>query len=424
MIEITKIKTERIDTLGQKQFTFFLKAPRTYALTDNKLILGYPLEFKELRNLGEAVVFSLLPIAFTEASDITLPDDLPIEEKTQERVSRIYALWNKWFSCNRKIKIQAKCSDSPANLDSNRGGAQLFSGGIDSLATFKRRKDEIGYLVFYYGADIRVSSLERCKEVSEHIERFAENHGKKLITIMTNIHYLHPVSWEHVAYACAMLGPTLALSNYIDKVFIASGFSGSYAKRIPWGSHPDLVPLIGSNNVEAVYDGIELKRTDKILQLSDDVDLLKNIRVCCRDLRNRHNCGECEKCLRTTTALKSLGVNPSDASFPEESFSFKRISEFLTQNTLKDYEKLFWCENLELIEGKSQNLTGCENMVSVLKDSLGDFYKEYRNDFPAGLPKSFEYISKWRKLEKKLKLKPDSLMKAKRLFRVFQRQNL
>ena len=171
MIEVTKIIREENEAQGQRRFIFHLKAPRTFGLTDNKLILGYPVEFENLNNLGEAVLFSLLPIAFSEASDIALPNELAIEKETLERVNRIYELWNKWFLCNRKIKIGTEFRSIPNNSNTQRYNAQLFSGGIDSLATFQRQHDKVAFLVFYHGADIKLSNFERFREVKENTQQ-------------------------------------------------------------------------------------------------------------------------------------------------------------------------------------------------------------------------------------------------------------
>ena len=100
MIKVVRTDIEDINHLQVRRLSFPLKVSRNVWLTDDKLVLEYPLKFRELNNIGEAVAFSLLPIAFREASNIELPANLAIEKGTQERIDKICALWNKWFSCN------------------------------------------------------------------------------------------------------------------------------------------------------------------------------------------------------------------------------------------------------------------------------------------------------------------------------------
>jgi hypothetical protein len=417
MIKVIKITREENEAQGQRRFIFHLKAPRTFGFSDNKLILGYPLEFENLNNLGEAVLFSLLPIAFTEASDIALPNELAIEEETLERVSRIYELWNKWFVCERKIKIHAGIVKPSCDSDSSRGGAQLFSGGIDSLSTFQRHRDKLKYLILYQGSDIGISDLKRFQEVIEYVNKIAKSYNKKLIALATNVNYLHPVSWEHVAHGCALVAPTLALSNYIDRVFIASTFSGAGARKMSWGSHPDSDPLVCCSGIEVIHDGFDLKRSEKIIQLCGEKELLKDIRVCCKDIHQQHNCGNCEKCYRTITVLKLQGVSLQEVPFPEGSFSLHRVAAYLSKNKLKSYAKLWWSENLELLEHAPACIDGKDRLIAVLRNSLDGFYSSYKDNFSSGLPKSFEYVSKWRRFENTLGLEPDSLLWLKRLLR-------
>ncbi len=343
-----------------------LKASRNIWLTDNKLILGYPKAFDALNNIGEAVVFSLLPIAYQEASNIELPQDAPIEPGTQARIDAICALWNKWFHTNRRIKVMAKIKPSEIKAGIQRYSAQLFSGGVDSLATLKSHEDEVKYLILYNGADIRLTRPERFKEIENYLRKCAEDFHKELLTITTNVHYLHPVSWEHLSHSCAMVGPLLALSRYIDKVYIASSFSGEIGKRMSWGSHPELDILVRSDKVETIHDGFEHTRVEKIKVIASDAKYLRNIRVCGSNIRGSYNCGSCEKCYRTSMILSLLGVSQQAVSFPKESFSLKSRADFISRAHLKDYTKLFWCENLEFLE---TSLLDTENKKCLLPES-------------------------------------------------------
>ncbi|UCC95042.1 MAG: hypothetical protein JSW40_09600 [Candidatus Omnitrophota bacterium] len=414
MIRVTQMKIEPNEEPETRRFTFPLRVSRNIRLTDNKLVLEYPLKFNEINNIGEAVVFSLFPIAYQENSFIELPESLAIEQETQERIDKICELWNRWFLCNRRVKVIGETVETVKPECQERFGAQLFSGGVDSMATFRRQKAHIKYLIFYNGADIRLTRPQRFQEVKSYIEQFAQRYDKEIIAITTNIHYLHPVSWEHVSHSCAMLGPALALSNYVKKVFIASSFSGEHGKKMSWGSHPDLDPLIRSNHIETIHDGFGLKRTEKIVLLSEEPELLKHIRVCGANINKKYNCGKCEKCYRTIMILSILSADSQNLPFPKESFSLGAIANFLSNNEFKEYTKLFWSENLEFLELVTKPLEGKDKLIRALKKMLGHFYFDYKNGFPKGLPKAFEYASKWRKLEAYMRLKPESLLWIKK----------
>ena len=83
-------------------------------------------------------------------------------------------------------------------VNKDRQGALLFSGGVDSFATLKRQKNNIKYMILYYGADIKLTDPERYKEVKNYMEQCARDYDKELITMETNAHHLHNVSWEYI----------------------------------------------------------------------------------------------------------------------------------------------------------------------------------------------------------------------------------
>ncbi len=423
MLKVKKFFKEEDETQNIVKLSFALKAPRYVALTDNIFYLEYPLHFTNLKNIGEAVVFSLLPIVYSEACNIELPDNISVEPETQNRVNEICTLWNRWFLLNRKVKVFAKMAAQQEHKTAERSVAQLFSGGIDSLATYKRRMDEVKYLIFYKGADIRLNRPERLNEVKNYVETFTNSQKKESITITTNIHHLHPVSWLRLSHGCAMIGPVLILSHYIKKLYIASSYSGEYAKKKAHGSNPALVSLISCSDFQAEEDGSELKRTEKVELIHKDARLLKAIRACGAHVESGLNCGQCEKCYRTTVALTAFGVDPTKSSFPKEAFSFVNIARFLAKNRLDDGLKVLWCENLELLESPTQDYTdNKDRLISALRKNLGSFYLNYKNGFAQGYPKDFEYISKGRKIETMLGLKPDSLLWLRRFKRAIVRK--
>lgn len=425
MIRVTEVKIKENQENQTISILAYLKAPRSFGLRDNKLVLEYPIKFNQLNNIGEAIVFSLLPIAYNEASNIALPQEVTIEPETQKKIDKICQLWNKWFMCNRRVKVEANYIESVQNIDNSRKVAQLFSGGVDSLATFKRHQNDVKYLIFYHGSDIALKNVKRFLEVKGYVQRFADKYNKELIVITTNQRLLLPIAWGPFASGCGMLGPISALSNYIDKIVIAAGlgFVGDDCKKESCGSHPDLDHLIGCQGIEIIHDGFEMKRAEKIKYLSRDTELLRHIRVCWTEEQEGYNCGVCEKCYRTTTTLAALGVNPKILPFPEQSLSLGKIADEIVKFDIEDIIKLYWCENLDILKASPANIPGREKLINLLQNILGRFYDSYKQGFSDSSFNFFRQISNWRKLEQKLKMKPDSLIGVKRFFRSL-RQNI
>jgi hypothetical protein len=119
-------------------------------------------------------------------------------------------------------------------------------------------------------------------------------------------------------------------------------------RGVPWGSHPRIVDNIGWGDTEAVHDGYELSRQEKVELLADFLsesgqsDLV--IRSCNHD-ESGENCNECEKCFRTAFGLALEGINPNDHGFRLTPEYFERAKDGLRSGGWVDNENdIFWRE--------------------------------------------------------------------------------
>ncbi len=431
MIKVVRVLNEEKE--GKREVSFILKTSRYVWLSSDRLTLGYPLNFSNLTNLGDVAVYNLLPIAFFEHADISLPPGLPVEQGIQERVDAITKVWNQWYKSNRRIKIRAENVTPQDHLtDGKKQAAQLFSGGVDSFSTFCRHENPIRYLILFQGSDIFLSQAGEFERIQADLADFARENSKELIVISTNVRFLSEAPWMYLVHGCAMLAPLLALSNYINRAYISSSFSGAFGIQIPWGSHLHTDIHIRTQAIEVIHDGFELSRPKKMQLLIDKPDILKRIRVCGHPTPERFNCGKCEKCYRTLTALTLLGVQPELLPFPKESVDFEKIADFLEGHVLRPGLKDLWTQNLELLEGseiadvpyrdklnwgpnlelfeQSRNgIKGKEKLRQTLLRILDGFTEEYKTGIIKDLPYRDKVNGAWHKLEERLRLPYDSL---------------
>ena len=76
------------------------------------------------------------------------------------------------------------------------------------------------------------------------------------------------------------------------------------------GAHPLSDPLASSRDLRVVHHGSRSNRLEKIKFIAQkDTSLLELLIVCNKPPAGHLNCGMCEKCLRTKTALKLLGYD-------------------------------------------------------------------------------------------------------------------
>lgn len=125
----------------------------------------------------------------------------------------------------------------------------------------------------------------------------------------TNAAKIWDIHWGH--YCGLAIASTLNnFSLYANTGIISSG--ESYDSLITcWGSHPMTDHHFSTENFQFVHDGAGFNRTEKLKILSDAPYVLKNLQFCYVVQQKDHNCGRCEKCLRTRINLLIAGVDES-----------------------------------------------------------------------------------------------------------------
>ena len=223
---------------------------------------------------------------------------------------------------------------TPADTDA----AVLFSGGVDSLSTYIRHREESPALVSVQGWVLKRDQPERWERVWRGIERFADTHGVESHAISSNmLEFLHtPMLQAHykryvdgawyssVGHGLGMLGlcAPLAYARGHGTVYMAATHTAAFGD--PWGSHPRIDDRVRWTGTRAVHDGYELSRQEKLELIADYVregeeDL--TLRTCIY-ADDGDNCGECEKCYRTAAGLVLAGLDPNEFGYDVDGGTF------------------------------------------------------------------------------------------------------
>ena len=158
----------------------------------------------------------------------------------------------------------------------------------------------------YDGFDISVDQHSLYKKASDAVAYIAEELGKNVIEIETNVRsLLDPyISWE-MSHGAALVSVGYLLSSHFSKIYIASTYT--HANLHPWGSHPFLDPLWSTESLEFIHDRCEASRAEKTAFLAQHDIALRTLRVCWQCPHETYNCGKCRKCLITMIDLYAAG---------------------------------------------------------------------------------------------------------------------
>lgn len=212
------------------------------------------------------------------------------------------------------------------------GGAAVFvSGGLDSLFLLRSHRERfppshpaaLRRAILIDGlsmapdaaASARISLSSRAAAGA-----LAAGAGIPLTVVSTNVVTLHE---DFEFFARQSHGSVLAavaqlFAGRVGAVWLAA--SDDVATGLgPWGSHPLLDPLFGTEAVAFVHDGIEHSRAEKAALLARTPEARDHLFVCFEPGGDGiPNCGRCEKCLRTMLELLAGGGLADSRVFPRD----------------------------------------------------------------------------------------------------------
>jgi hypothetical protein len=232
-----------------------------------------------------------------------------------------------------------------SDASSGKRVALLFTGGVDSLASYLRHKEQKPALVSIWGVDIPTRERRYWNLVKGKLQDFANEEGLDILFVKTN-------------------ASELINSELLDRNFLPAGFNWclavSHGLLLVGAASPLMTPQFGTllvassdcknnwepngsflfhhadvsvGNTKVVYDNHELTRLEKVQSiLSCGSRYFSNLIVCSSSSRffatptalQTLNCGVCEKCLRTITELALVNIDPLRSNFslrrPEDVF--------------------------------------------------------------------------------------------------------
>jgi hypothetical protein len=281
---------------------------------------------------AEAFLVSALMPAMARGESLELSTQICISPRLLKSIPKIQEILHAWNPALRKIAVR---TNSGAPAPSRPGAACFFSGGVDSAYTYLKHANEITHLVLIHGLDIPPDDEASFSQALVQSRDLAARLGKTLVPVRTNAREF-----------CKANGLTMILFHgaLLASVSLLLGFEHNYVPASqtyddldPWGSHALLDPLWSTESSEIIYDGGEARRIDKVRAVVEDPRLLASLRVCPGN-GGGSNCGKCEKCLLTMTALRL--VDATTPAFPK--LSMERLRKLAVNfDSLEYYLEMY-----------------------------------------------------------------------------------
>ena len=305
--------------------------------------------------------------------------------------------------------------------------ALLFSGGVDTYASFLAHKKEKLSLITVWGADIPINDSKQWNYLMEYMNKQSIIKDNPKYFIKANLREFYTFEmellvdigwWGKVQHGLALLGIIAPLSKVkgIKEIIIASSYTDDI--KISWGSLPQIDEQLTWSGVHILHDGYHMKRQDKVdfivKQMHKDV-VKTPIRVCYSELNQGLNCSKCEKCYRTIIGIILAGDDPNDYGFRVDEGIYDEILNKFEKSKYTKGTRYFWKELMEkanktqvsFFNTKKEKLffnklaDGTIDLMLKRKieksNALGLFLYKLRNRFPTfynSLKKTYRLIKK------------------------------
>jgi hypothetical protein len=253
----------------------------------------------------------------------------PVSAELRERVGRAQRVWANLpeYRGHLPVPIDAPVREPAAHIDPadpTRPWCSAFSGGVDSFHAALRNRERIAFLVTIHGILQEEVDPEDLAITSAWLRAGAEAVGLPLVEVVTNLRQVlvgrMGCRWDYT-FILAKYGLAHFLFPHIGGMLIG----GELDYRELQSLHPTTKynplfdPLTSSDDVRVRIDGMTLNRLQKTRELSGHPRMVDALWVChqryASDYKDGRNCGRCEKCIRTLTALRLLGVEDGQRAF-------------------------------------------------------------------------------------------------------------
>jgi hypothetical protein len=283
-------------------------------------------------------------------------------------------------SC-RSIKVSSG-EVSSERFDCNGVGTG-FSAGVDSFCTIYDRLElerspnykvnsflflNVGSHGWGESAEMQALAKKKFSNRYDYLKKFPESLGLDFIPMDSNLHTFHPWGHQKTHTLTSVAGVLMLQARYRRYYYASSGVDYGDMLRnareyrdVDVGEFcdPILLPLLSTESLEFVADGVQYTRIQKTLRIMNYKPVKKYLNVCINLTDTYKNCSVCAKCCRTLMTLTSAGiVDQFDDLFDIDKYNKKAKLRYLASQVLLEKKDPFARGNVELAHANGMILPG------------------------------------------------------------------
>ncbi len=234
-----------------------------------------------------------------------------------ENVTEYMRIWQLWSpgECHCPALIPDAVEDRQSSA--SRGEAICaFSGGVDAAYALSSHTAghwgalsfKVPAAVLIHGADIYLEQQDEYDYAFAQAEGALRPLGVELIPLRTNFRaYAH--RWTYSHYAVVISALALFGGRFCRGILGSDDIATKeqIMTHIPYGMNYVTDHLLNSSVFTASPVGCNVTRSQRCAFISQFPSIMEHLRVCWQPSSAGHNCGVCEKCLRTALNFMVAG---------------------------------------------------------------------------------------------------------------------
>jgi hypothetical protein len=264
---------------------------------------------------------ALMLVAMQNGEDIKLLGS--VSGRLLTGLERYQRIFHQWYP--DRFRLVKVLPESIRNDEVNAGDGVgvAFSGGVDSFYSFFALRKNITHALFMAGFDMPLNLVASIQELTASYSQMMEGFNVEFIPGSTNVRaFVNTVDWTN-AHGTALAASALFFRSRLSFFAIPSSYTG---KRYPkWGTHPELDPLLSTEELQFQHHGAEADRVKKLEFIAKNSESFDRLRVCWIQDIGLRNCGACEKCIRTMIALRLVGALELYRTFPINALTRRKV---------------------------------------------------------------------------------------------------
>ena len=257
------------------------------------------------RERADFAAWLLLPVAMRRGVDLLIEG--AGSDDTVRNANRLAHIWSQWMPGHFSAVDVAFTRTWSGATPGTAGDLCFYSGGVDSTYGILRRfrAGARQSLLTVHGLEYRHGDRARFADLLEKTRPFAERVAMRRLLVRTDVkdlyrHYRANPKGNDVVHGFVLAAMGFLYAERFGRAVILADHRADQQFAVhPYGTNAVTNPLFSDGVFALCTEGEDVTRAEKSVLLLESQEALESLTFCVDYSARPHNCGRCQKCIRT-----------------------------------------------------------------------------------------------------------------------------